>query len=136
MSDSTQSLPVAAPPRRWPRDLLLAGICLAGVGYVVAAALPDRGERFPEIESAAPGSESAAIAAAAAAVDRQLARGHDAWWVVSWEPTPRATDLAIARRLSLALVGVTPSLEEIRRFESWPAERRMELWLALSLIHI
>jgi len=130
MSESTQSPPVAAPPRRWPRELLLAGLCLAGVGYVVAAALPDRGERFPEIESAAPGSESAAIAAAAAAVDRQLARGHDAWWVVSWEPTPRATDLAIARRLSLALVGVTPSLEEIRRFESWPAERRIELWLA------
>lgn len=33
------------------------------------------------------------------------------------------------RRLSLALVGSTPSLEEIRQFEARPADDRLETWL-------
>src|SRR4051812_44139170 len=42
---------------------------------------------------------------------------------------PRAPELAILRRLSLTLTGSIPSLEEIRRFESRPAEGRIEAWV-------
>jgi hypothetical protein len=47
---------------------------------------------------------------------------------------PRAPDLAIARRLSLALTGGVPSLEEIRQFEEQPSESRLEGW-ANHLLH-
>ncbi|APW62456.1 DUF1549 domain-containing protein [Paludisphaera borealis] len=45
------------------------------------------------------------------------------------EPAPPAPDLAVMRRLSLALAGTLPSLEEIRRFEAQPPERRIDGWL-------
>ncbi|QJW92639.1 DUF1549 domain-containing protein [Frigoriglobus tundricola] len=41
---------------------------------------------------------------------------------------PRATDLAVARRLSLALTGSVPALEELRQFETQPAESRLDGW--------
>ena len=41
---------------------------------------------------------------------------------------PRADDLAIARRLSLALVGTVPSLEEIRALEAVPVKDRVAWW--------
>lgn len=41
------------------------------------------------------------------------------------DPTPRASDLAILRRMSLALTGSIPSVEEIRRFEALPADQRL-----------
>lgn len=44
------------------------------------------------------------------------------------EPAPRATDLAVARRLSLALTGTVPSLEEIRQFEARPEGERLDGW--------
>src|SRR6476659_4108348 len=44
-------------------------------------------------------------------------------------PAPRAPELAVLRRLSLTLTGSIPSLEEIRRFESRPAEGRIEAWV-------
>ncbi len=44
------------------------------------------------------------------------------------EPAPRATDLAVARRLSLALTGTVPSLEEIRQFEAQPEGARIDGW--------
>jgi hypothetical protein len=44
-------------------------------------------------------------------------------------PAPRASDLAVLRRLSLVLTGSIPSLEEVRRFEARPAEGRIEAWV-------
>lgn len=42
------------------------------------------------------------------------------WTSAAVEPTPEADALTLARRLSLALTGAPPSLEEIRRLESLP----------------
>jgi len=42
------------------------------------------------------------------------------WTAAGLEPTPEADALSLARRLSLALTGAPPSLEEIRRLESLP----------------
>ena len=47
-----------------------------------------------------------------------------------FQDEPRATDLEILRRLSLALTGTIPSVEWIRDFESWPKEKRIDLVLA------
>jgi hypothetical protein len=49
-------------------------------------------------------------------------------------PTPPAPELAMMRRLALALTGSVPSLEEIRRFEARPAGNRVEAWLD-ALLH-
>ena len=47
------------------------------------------------------------------------------WSAEGIEPADRADDLAVARRLALALVGTVPSLEEIRRFEATSADTRL-----------
>ncbi len=51
-----------------------------------------------------------------------------AWEVQGVEPVARASELAIARRLSLALTGSVPSLEEIRQFEKQPDGVRIVGW--------
>jgi hypothetical protein len=49
------------------------------------------------------------------------------------EPAPRADELTILRRLSLALHGTIPSLEEVRRFEADSRPDRLERWTAAML---
>jgi hypothetical protein len=44
-------------------------------------------------------------------------------------PAPPASELVLMRRLSLALTGSIPSLEEIRRFETRPSGQRVDRWL-------
>lgn len=51
------------------------------------------------------------------------------WNQVGLQPAPPAHDLAVMRRVSLGLMGSIPSLEEIRRFESTPRERRVDAWV-------
>lgn len=53
-----------------------------------------------------------------------------AWQTQHLEPTPPADDLTIMRRLSLALTGMPPSLEQIRWSESLPDSQRLEQYLA------
>lgn len=43
-------------------------------------------------------------------------------------PLPAAEELKVARRLTLALLGTIPSLEEIRAFQSLPPDHRLEVW--------
>ena len=51
------------------------------------------------------------------------------WAEQELAPAAPAPELAVMRRLSLSLCGTIPSLEEIRRFESRPAGRRIDAWL-------
>ena len=58
----------------------------------------------------------------------------DATLVAFWksetiDPLRTVDDFRVARRLSLALVGTIPSLEEIRMLESMPPETRLERWV-------
>jgi hypothetical protein len=55
------------------------------------------------------------------------------WQLKGLTPAERASDLAVARRVSLALTGTVPSLEEIRRFEARGANERLAWWLAATL---
>lgn len=68
----------------------------------------------------------------------QTARAIDASFEKQWEEeelqcAPRADDLKIARRISLALTGAIPSLEDIRRLEAMESEQRIEWWISSLL---
>ncbi|WP_337173371.1 DUF1549 domain-containing protein [Paludisphaera sp.] len=52
----------------------------------------------------------------------------EAWKSRAIEPAPLASELAVMRRLNLALTGAPPSLEEIRRFEAIGPGRRVDAW--------
>jgi hypothetical protein len=45
------------------------------------------------------------------------------------QPAPEAPELTVIRRLSLALTGTIPSLQEVRQFEAQPPEERLQWWL-------
>ncbi len=83
---------------------------------------PYAGPGGGHFESAPPPSE---IADAVAAVDGLFAR---AWKEAGVTPARPADDLQVLRRISLALCGTIPSLEEIREFESVAGPDRLDRW--------
>lgn len=99
------------------------------LGVVIALAWIVSATAFPEIESSiaeannlpVPSDISEPLAKVDAFFENQ-------WKVKSLQPAEMAPGLAILRRLSLALHGTIPSLEEIRRFESDPRENRLAHW--------
>jgi Protein of unknown function (DUF1553)/Protein of unknown function (DUF1549) len=64
------------------------------------------------------------------AVVTRLDRALEAAQAPGDRPVPPAAELTVARRLSLAVAGCIPSLEEIRAFEAGPDPGRMDWWLA------
>ena len=50
------------------------------------------------------------------------------WQEQAIQPADAATDLLIARRLALGLMGTVPSLEEIRQLETLPPAERLPWW--------
>lgn len=110
----------------WLRNGLFAFLALALVAGVSGRAVRPR--RFKE--------PSRAMARATQDADfRQTVARVDEAFAVSWrhagiEPAGRAPDLTILRRLSLALTGVVPSLEEIRAIEAHPPDGRVQWWLS------
>jgi hypothetical protein len=113
----------------WKKVALLISVSVMGGGFVAATLLSARRLEQP------------------AAFDTNWNRNHDAEQVVAqvdrefrdyWaendlQVAEPADELLIARRLSLALVGTVPSLEEIRAFESRPADQRLQWWLSYLL---
>ena len=55
------------------------------------------------------------------------------WQSAKLKVADKADNLLVARRLSLALTGTVPSLEEIRAFEQVASEDQIEWWLARLL---
>jgi hypothetical protein len=110
----------------WARNLLFLGLVLValvtlGANLFPAPAKP-RASHFRASDFQTDDFR-AVVGQVNAAFRRQWAE-HDL------EPAPRAPDLAVARRLSLALTGTIPSLQEIRQFESQPEGQRLPWWLA------
>jgi len=70
------------------------------------------------------------VRASVARIDACLA---ETWAEKQIAPALPAPDLAIARRMSLALTGTIPSLEELRHFEQRPVEHRLDTFLAERL---
>ncbi len=98
---------------------------LAVAGWMTQAWL--RPDRFRAVAAApATVSEGASIRVVAEQVDRA--------WRVAWkdagmEPVQPASEWTVVRRLSLALTGTIPSMEEIRAIESMPAGARVDGWV-------
>lgn len=67
------------------------------------------------------------------AVDRLNQWFENHWKSESVAPAELADDLTILRRLSLALFGTVPSLEEIRAFEADQAPNRLDRWIVQML---
>src|SRR5262245_60595278 len=120
----------------WARNGLFVIVCLAGAGLVGNSLLRhDRvgqPQSFSEARVAA--TEAALVPEAppaddwAAALARLDGEFRAQWPSKDLAATPPADDLTLARRLSLALVGTTPSLEEIRALEAVPQAKRLEWW--------
>lgn len=130
-SDPTPESSVVAEPRLrlWDRNLLFLLLCLIGAGVVVGKILQP--PTAPAVSNFNPAEFSEPRF-------RGVVENLDAAMKANWDkekltPTPRADDLAIARRLSLALTGTIPSLQEIRAFEAQPEDDRIHWWISRTL---
>ncbi|MCX4244519.1 DUF1549 domain-containing protein [Paraliomyxa miuraensis] len=111
----------------WVKDVLFVGLGLCGLASLLWAFGPIPGLRAAPLAAVPrPTSEQAEIEAVASGVDDDLRALQAAAGV---EPVPRADGLTLARRLSLALTGTIPSLEEIRALEAQPPERALAWWV-------
>ena len=77
-----------------------------------------------------PAADRSLTASSIAALDDALDRE---WTKKGLKPAEDADDLAVARRVSLALHGAIPSLEELARFRAEPAQGRLEDWVISRL---
>lgn len=108
----------------WKRNLLFIG--LLSFGTLSLASL------FPSVRPAQASRRKAEVLPTLAdpGVVSRLDKTFDAEWSSAGvSPARRASELALMRRLSLALMGTIPSLEEIRGFEAEPEGKRVERWL-------
>jgi hypothetical protein len=110
----------------WMRHLLFFGLILAGVMAIAATlyppAVPVRASHFDPAEF-----ENADFRDAVARVNDSFRKK---WASETIESAPPASDFVIARRLSLALTGTIPSLQEIRQLEAHEERERVQWWLA------
>jgi len=109
------------------RHIVFAAVCLLALGVLSANLLSREGtpppRLHPQRELASDDFRNAVIA-----VDTAF---QAAWSEAKLEAAPKANDLTIARRLSLALTGTVPSLEEIRTLESLPPQTdRVQWWVS------
>jgi hypothetical protein len=103
------------------RDLLFAALILGGASALAASLAPLRAR--PTADAHKPATPPPDVVTE---VDRAF---RSRWQEQGLSPAPRAPELAVMRRLSLALTGTIPSLEEIRRFEARAGGSRLARWL-------
>jgi len=117
--------------RRFPAHTLVMPACVvAGVIALVswAASQPD-----VETPEEVPYEIDGVVAEADAHLENRWKTAEWVWQFAHWndEPLPPARpadDLQVLRRLSLALHGTVPSLEEIRQFEADDQPHRLRRW--------
>ncbi len=115
----------------WSKNILLVVFSLAGaslIGYYLSES-----EQLKQPESFHPtGSLQKEIKEVAANIDDSL---RQQWRDdrVDLPATDRASDLEIARRLSLGLAGTIPSVQEIRLFEQKDPADRIHWWISRLL---
>jgi len=109
----------------WRKNLAFVVFLLLAAGTIFAG-LKYQNKVATRIEKPAAAWDSTDITTAVKNLNGEFA---DAWQKKGLSATPAADDLAVARRLSLALTGVVPSLEEIRALEAKPADQRLDWWV-------
>jgi hypothetical protein len=107
----------------WKRNLLFMSLVLGAAAALWAELLPPR----IAVPGAGHGASQASqtLLSDGGIVDRvnEVFRGE--WSNQALTVAPRASELTIFRRLTLALTGTIPSLEDIRRFEARPEGQRV-----------
>ncbi len=109
----------------WARNLLFLGLVASGIaalGFVLyPPARPPRARHFD------PGVfHQASFSSVVENVNGAIRQGCSEQQL---EIAPPASELAVIRRLALALTGTIPSLQEIRQLEAQPADERLQWWL-------
>ncbi len=112
--------------KHWVRNAVFLIFWLAATGLVIGSLVKIR----PLTDTKAFKESQFTDSELRQVVDRVDEAFASAWKTNGVEPVGGATDLAIARRLSLALTGTIPSLEEIRAIESHSGEQRVQWWLS------
>ncbi|MDB5352188.1 MAG: hypothetical protein JWN86_3435 [Planctomycetota bacterium] len=114
------------------RDLFFFGVVLVGTATLGAGLFRPAGSSATRPgDKAAASKPGADPRPAVAEVNAAIRKG---WVEKNLDAAPQAPELAVMRRLSLALTGSIPSLEEIRRFEKRPAGARIDAWVD-DLLH-
>ncbi len=108
------------------RNLLFWGVCAAALAAFWGS-VRSWSERQPRPMVAL---DVNSVQATARRVDVAFQKSWDDAGLQHAEPAPK---LIVARRIALGLTGTIPSVEEIRRFESWPEDARTVLWLRETL---
>jgi hypothetical protein len=109
----------------WMRNLLFLGLVCGGVYALGANLMPPREpNRLTAYDATA--YRHSDFLASVGRVDDSFRKQ---WPAEKLKPARLTTDLAIARRLALALAGTIPSLEELRQFESLPGDERLAWWV-------
>jgi len=113
----------------WARNLLFCSIIFVGVAVLVAQLTPQYATRHDE-QQLTEIQQTRRRAARLDPVSRQVGGAlKTRWQEAGVKAVATADDLTVARRISLALVGTIPSLEEIRWLEALPDDVRLELWV-------
>lgn len=114
----------------WLRHLLLL-VALFAVTLTVGRRWLGRDRFRPPVAVVARGPQMEAVQAAAARIDGAFEAG---WQRAGVTPVAVADELTVLRRLSLALTGTIPSVEEIRAYESGQAgatrDERIQWWVS------
>lgn len=113
------------------RDLVFVGAIVGGSLLIIGGAMRPAMTPRPS-DTAGPASQSSLEQRGnphGETIARLNALFGKSWTDQGLATAARADDWTIARRLSLALCGTIPSLEEIRRLQARPAESRLESWL-------
>jgi hypothetical protein len=109
----------------WVKNLLFVVLVGGGLLMVGANLMPPRASQ--PVTSYNGGTYRAPEFTAA--VERVNASFRDEWKAHAVRGAGPATDLLVARRLALGLMGTVPSLEEIRQLEALPSAERLPWWL-------
>ena len=107
------------------RDLLFVGLILGASSAVAISLYPPRieSQRTTRTTRTTPDD---GLKATVAKIDAKF-REH--WREDGITPAAKAPELAVVRRLSLALTGTIPSLEEVRTLETVPDGRKVDYWV-------
>jgi hypothetical protein len=109
----------------WARNLLFVSLLVGGVAVLGVSLFPTlRPQRLSAFQPAAWHDADFQTT-----VDRVNAAFREQWARDGLTPAPRAAELTVARRLALALNGITPSLQEVRQFEAQDSPGRLSVWL-------
>jgi Protein of unknown function (DUF1549)/Protein of unknown function (DUF1553) len=103
----------------WMRNLLFLGTVATGIAALTwllfPTAVPPRGKGFDPNAR-----QSQEFTGVVQEIDDLFAQ---AWDKAGLKPAPEAPELAVVRRLALALTGAVPSVQEIRQYEATGVQR-------------